>query len=121
MLVSRKAVGAIPALAQTMSSRPNRATPSSTAARTAWKSRTSATVPSIVAPAASTSAIVSFSSSRLAIGYPLAGMSAQMSIPMMSAPSPASRSAWLRPWPRATPVMKATLPSNEPMNPRFTA
>src|SRR5690348_1043327 len=31
---------------------------------------------------------------------------------MMAAPSPASRSAWLRPCPRATPVMKATLPSN---------
>lgn len=29
----------------------------------------------------------------------------------MSAPSSASRTAWLRPWPRAAPVMSATLPS----------
>ena len=41
-------------------------------------------------------------------------MSAQMSMPMMFAPSRARRTAWLRPCPRATPVMKATLPSTEP-------
>ena len=29
---------------------------------------------------------------------------------MMFAPSAASRTAWARPWPRAAPVMKATLP-----------
>ena len=34
---------------------------------------------------------------------------------MMSAPSCASRTAWLRPWPRAAPVMKATLPSSLPI------
>src|SRR3954452_686918 len=39
---------------------------------------------------------------------------AQMSTAMMSAPSWASRIAWLRPWPRAAPVMKATLPSMRP-------
>src|ERR1700760_3239521 len=33
---------------------------------------------------------------------------------MMSAPSSASRIAWLRPWPRAAPVTKATLPSTRP-------
>src|SRR5882757_889139 len=33
---------------------------------------------------------------------------------MMSAPSWASRIAWLRPWPRAAPVMKATLPATRP-------
>src|SRR5215472_13065112 len=33
---------------------------------------------------------------------------------MMSAPSSASRTAWLRPWPRAAPVIKATLPSSLP-------
>src|SRR5271154_3101394 len=34
---------------------------------------------------------------------------------MMSAPSSASRMAWLRPWPRPAPVMNATLPSTRPM------
>src|SRR3954469_11716595 len=48
-------------------------------------------------------------------------MSAQMSTPMMWAPSAASRMAWLRPCPRATPVMNATLPSKEPIDPRFVA
>ena len=42
-------------------------------------------------------------------------MFAQTSTAMMSAPSCASRIAWLRPWPRAAPVMKATLPSSFPM------
>src|SRR4051812_8247935 len=37
-----------------------------------------------------------------------------MSTAMMSAPSSARRTAWLRPWPRAAPVMKATLPSTRP-------
>src|SRR5581483_12412117 len=38
-----------------------------------------------------------------------------MSTAMMSAPSWASRMAWLRPCPRAAPVMKATFPSSFPM------
>src|SRR5690349_10153950 len=42
------------------------------------------------------------------------GTSSQMSMAMMSAPSWASRTAWLRPWPRAAPVMKATLPATRP-------
>ena len=37
-------------------------------------------------------------------------MSAQRSTPMMLAPSRANRTACDRPWPRATPVMNATLP-----------
>src|ERR1700677_126174 len=37
-----------------------------------------------------------------------------MSTAMMSAPSSARRTAWLRPWPRAAPVTKATLPSTRP-------
>src|ERR1700760_963129 len=41
-------------------------------------------------------------------------MSRQMSSAMMSAPSAASRTACARPWPRAAPVMKATLPSRSP-------
>src|SRR6476661_8288779 len=41
---------------------------------------------------------------------------AHASMPMMSAPSAASRSACERPWPRAIPVMKATLPSSLPMS-----
>jgi len=52
--------------------------------------------------------------SRDAIGYGTLGTSAQRSTPMMSAPSSANRIAWLRPCPRATPVMKATLPSSRP-------
>src|SRR5579859_763010 len=38
-----------------------------------------------------------------------------MSTAMMSAPSRASVMAWLRPWPRAAPVIKATLPSTRPV------
>ena len=38
----------------------------------------------------------------------------QMSTAMMSAPSSAIRTAWDLPWPRAAPVMKATLPSSLP-------
>src|SRR5580700_277788 len=37
-----------------------------------------------------------------------------MSTAMMSAPSSASRTAWLRPCPRAAPVMNATLPATLP-------
>src|SRR6185437_4913537 len=43
------------------------------------------------------------------------GTSSQMSMAMMSAPSWASRTAWLRPWPRAAPVMNATLPATRPV------
>src|SRR3954453_23251992 len=39
-----------------------------------------------------------------------------MSIAMMSAPSPASRIACARPWPRAAPVMNATRPSRLPLD-----
>src|ERR1700744_251240 len=42
-------------------------------------------------------------------------MSAQMSTAMMSAPCSASATAWLRPCPRAAPVMTATEPSSSPM------
>src|SRR5271163_1196912 len=38
-------------------------------------------------------------------------MGPQMSMAMMSAPSWANRTAWLRPWPRAAPLTNATLPS----------
>ena len=62
----------------------------------------------------STSSAVSSSSVSVAIGYGMDAMSAQMSTPMTSAPSCASRTACERPWPRATPVMNATLPSTSP-------
>src|SRR5262252_8280875 len=39
----------------------------------------------------------------------------QMSTAMMSAPSCASLTAWLRPCPRAAPVMNATRPSSLPI------
>src|SRR3954469_13916771 len=42
-------------------------------------------------------------------------MSAHTSTAMMSAPSPASRMAFSRPWPRAAPVMNATLPATLPI------
>ena len=38
-----------------------------------------------------------------------------MSTAMMSAPSLASRTACARPWPRAAPVTRATLPFNVPI------
>src|SRR3978361_1410845 len=41
-------------------------------------------------------------------------MSSQISTAMMSAPSSASRMACSRPWPRAAPVMNATLPATLP-------
>src|SRR3954468_1863304 len=42
-------------------------------------------------------------------------MSAHTSTAMMSAPSSASRMACSRPWPRAAPVMNATLPATLPI------
>src|ERR1700728_1053884 len=57
---------------------------------------------------------VSSRSSGVAIGYPMVSMSRHTSTAMMSAPSSASRTAWLRPWPRAAPVINATFPSNRP-------
>src|ERR1700744_6484660 len=38
-----------------------------------------------------------------------------MSNAMMSAPSWANLTAWLRPWPRAAPLMNATFPSTRPV------
>src|SRR4051794_3880033 len=43
-----------------------------------------------------------------------------MSTAMMSAPSSASSTAWLRPCPRAAPVMNATLPSSLPTTPALS-
>src|SRR5580700_2346741 len=42
-------------------------------------------------------------------------MGAQASSAMMSAPSRARASAWLRPWPRAAPVTTATWPASNPV------
>src|SRR5580700_651737 len=42
-------------------------------------------------------------------------MGAQASSAMMSAPSRARASAWLRPWPRAAPVTTATWPASNPL------
>src|ERR1700744_2348228 len=44
----------------------------------------------------------------------MVSMSRQISSATMSAPSPARRTAWARPCPRAAPVMKATLPFRFP-------
>src|SRR3954451_11007568 len=104
-----------PALPSTMSSRPSWATPSSTAAFSAAVSRTSALVATIRRSSASTWRTVSARSSSVAGGYIwIDSTGPAMSTAMMSAPSCASRTAWLRPWLRAAPVMKATLPSTRP-------
>ena len=49
------------------------------------------------------------------IGYGTDVICSQMSIAMMSAPADASFTACARPWPRAAPVMNATLPSRVDM------
>src|ERR1700728_2038256 len=111
---SCKDIGAMPALASTMSTGPSSATPASNAARRPPSSRTSACRATIRRPSASTSLTVWSRSWGVAIGYGTVSIWRQMSTAMMSAPSWASRTAWLRPWPRAAPVMKATLPSSLP-------
>src|ERR1700733_1625135 len=110
--VSCTAIGAMPALASTMSTGPSWATPASNAARRPASSRTSAWLATIRRSSASTSLTVSARSSGVAIGYGTVSIWAHRSTAMMLAPSCASRMAWLRPWPRAAPVMKATLPSS---------
>src|SRR5215472_1449617 len=63
---------------------------------------------------ASTSFTVVARSSGVDMGNGTPSSCWQMSTAMMSAPSCASRTAWLRPWPRAAPVMNATLPATRP-------
>src|SRR5690348_8571553 len=63
---------------------------------------------------ASTSLTVSFMSAGVDISYGTVGTWPHRSTAMMSAPSWASRIACDRPWPRAAPVMKATLPATRP-------
>ncbi len=108
-------IGAMPALASTMSTPPSCATPSSRTALSAAWSRTSACLATIRRSSASTSLTVSARSSGVAIGYSTVGICSHRSTAMMSAPSWASRIAWLRPWPRAAPVTKATFPSTRPI------
>src|ERR1035437_5344821 len=45
----------------------------------------------------------------------MVAIGAQMSTAAISAPSSAGRTAWLRPWPRAAPVMNATFPWTRPI------
>ena len=108
-------IGAMPALASTMSTPPSCATPSSRTALSAAWSRTSACVATIRRSSASTSLTVSARSSGVAIGYSTVAICSHRSTAMMSAPSCASRMAWLRPWPRAAPVTKAIFPSTRPI------
>src|SRR5690349_7829647 len=63
----------------------------------------------------STCLTVSARSASVAPSYGTVSKPWHMSTAMMSAPSWARRSACERPWPRAAPVMKATLPSILPM------
>ena len=102
----------IPALATTMSSRPSCSTPLSTAFFSASKSRTSTSA--VNDPAIERLDEVCRSRRDLRVWRPVHGvpsMCRQISIAMMSAPSSANLTAWLRPCPSAAPVTKATLPS----------
>src|SRR5712691_651450 len=64
---------------------------------------------------ASTSLTVSARSSGVDMAYGTLATWPHRSTAMMSAPSVASRIACDRPWPRAAPVMKATLPATRPV------
>ena len=65
-------------------------------------------------PAARTSSATRSRSSSPGIPIGADGIGAQASTRTTSAPSPASRSACERPWPRAAPVIRAILPSSRP-------
>ena len=102
----------MPALATTMSSRPSCSTPLSTADFSASKSHTSTCAVTIRRSSALTmlcglGEILGRRTRDRRVFYD----GPQMSTAMMSAPSCANLTAWLRPWPRAAPVMNATLPS----------
>lgn len=101
MSSSSSSAGAIwakmPAFAATMSRRPKRSTPASTAACNDARSRTSAFDATICPPTASTAATVAARSSSVARPYGAPGTSSRRSMPMMAAPSSARRTAWLRP------------------------
>src|ERR1700747_3008060 len=70
---------------------------------------------------ASTSLTVSAMSCGVDISYGTVSTWPHRSTAMMSAPSWASRTACDRPWPRAAPVMKATLPATRPAMLRITS
>ncbi len=104
-----------PALATAMSRWPSRDTPSATASVMPTASRTSTAWVTTRAPASSTSLAVIARSSAVAVVYPMSATWSQMSTAITSAPSAASRRAWLRPCPRAAPVTSATLPATRPV------
>src|ERR1700761_4370481 len=116
-VISFQAWGAVmPALATMMSSRPRVAAALLTTSRKPSKSRTSIAEAMIRRPAASTSRTVSARSSGVAESYRTQdGSLPAMSTATMSAPSRAIRTACARPWPRAAPVMNATLSVNRPV------
>src|SRR5258705_1666029 len=70
---------------------------------------------------ASPSLTVSAMSSGVDISYGTVATWPHRSTAMTSAPSWASRTACDRPWPRAAPVMKATLPATRPAMLRTTS
>src|SRR5271156_3566736 len=113
--VAGSPIATTPALAMTISMSPRASIPACTPASSAARSRTSATTGTAVRPAACTNRTVSSRSDLVPSGYGIASMLAQMSTAMMSAPCSASATAWLRPWPRAAPVMTATVLSSSPM------
>src|ERR1700742_32823 len=116
-VISFQAWGAVmPALATMMSSRPRVAAALLTTSRKPSKSRTSIAEAMIRRPAASTSRTVSAKPSGVAESYRTQdGSLPAMSTATMSAPSRAIRTACARPWPRAAPVMNATLSVNRPV------
>src|SRR5258708_7191712 len=72
----------------------------------------------MLAPSASTSLTVSSRSAAVGAGYVLSEAAGPaMSTAMIDAPSRASRTAWLRPWPRAAPVTNATRPASRDASP----
>ncbi|ODU01554.1 MAG: hypothetical protein ABS81_20455 [Pseudonocardia sp. SCN 72-86] len=93
-----------------------KAAPSSIAAPRSSVLRTSAIRATARRPVFSTDATVSSRSSGVASGYMSTFESgAQASTRMTSASSSARRTAWLRPCPRAAPVMSATLSCTRPV------
>ena len=106
---------AMPACATTMSTLPSSFSPASSASRNCAASRTSALCGDDAAgPSSRRSARSPRDPPEWPTGSRWCRCRRQRSTAMMSAPSSASRTAWLRPCPRAAPVMNATLPATRP-------
>ena len=103
-----------PALATRMSTDPSSATTPSTKAIMASRSRTSARADTHRRPRPRPAGPSRPGRRGWPAGRCTVARSAHRSTRAMSAPSRASPTAWLRPWPRAPPVITATRPANCP-------